>query len=214
MPNLVKREAGKIGLKHLYKRSEINGLVREDFYDVPEKAIREAIVNAVVHRDYAFQGRSIFVLVFDDRIEIESPGMPLIDMTHPCAGRSEIRNTVLASVFKTIGFIEKYGTGIPRMMEECENQGCAAPEFIETRESLKVIFRRGQARPDPNDLHSVMLECIRSNPAVSQQQISEALGVSVSKVKRMMAKMKEDGIIERKGDQWTGTWVVRSSSRD
>ena len=64
-------------LKHLDMGSRIQGLVREDFYEVPEVAIREAIVNAVVHREYMMEDSSIFVKVFDDRIEIESPGLPL-----------------------------------------------------------------------------------------------------------------------------------------
>lgn len=93
-------------LKHLDIGSRIQGLVREDFYEVPEVAIREAIVNAVVHREYMMEDSSIFVKVFDDRIEIESPGLPLgLDVHDIMSGRSKIRNQALASVFKTMGLI-------------------------------------------------------------------------------------------------------------
>lgn len=69
--------------------SEISGLVRKDVYEIPETAIREAIVNAVVHRDYSMQTRSIFVRIFRDCVEIESPGLLLIDLSEIGTGRSD-----------------------------------------------------------------------------------------------------------------------------
>lgn len=99
--------------RNLSMSSTIDGLKRQDRYEIPIEALREAVVNAVVHRDYLMSSASIIIRIFDDRVEIDSPGLPLgFDVTDPESGRSVIRNQVIASVFEVIGFIERYGTGI------------------------------------------------------------------------------------------------------
>lgn len=81
---------------------------------------------------------SIFVKVFDDRVDIESPGMPLgLDVHDAMSGRSRIRNQALALVFKAMGLIERYGSGVRRMVDACLSAGLPAPEFIEDRDYLE-----------------------------------------------------------------------------
>ena len=98
--------------------SVIGGKTREDKRDYPETAIREALLNAVIHRDYSFSG-SILVSLFDDRLEIVSLGglVKGISKDAILIGISETRNKKLADVFYRLKYIEAYGTGIPRIME-------------------------------------------------------------------------------------------------
>jgi ATP-dependent DNA helicase RecG len=96
--------------------SKIGEVYREDRWEYPLEAVREALINAVIHRDYSILGSDIKVAIFDDMMEITSPG-PLPDNLPPAAlgsGRSEIRNRILAPVFKDLKLIEAWGTGIQR----------------------------------------------------------------------------------------------------
>jgi predicted HTH transcriptional regulator len=107
-------EAYKFVLRNIARGGSIEGVYRTDRWEYPIEAIREAIRNAVVHRDYAARGRDIKVAIYDDMIEITSPGliMPSINFDDPEAGVSDIRNKVLAPVFKQLGIIEQWGNGL------------------------------------------------------------------------------------------------------
>lgn len=203
-------------LKHLVMKSEIDGLIRRDTYEIPTAAIREAVVNAVVHRDYSMQTRSIFVRVFGDRVEIESPGLLLVDLSELGTGRSEIRNQAIASVFKAMGFIERYGRGMRRMVELCEEQGCEAPEFMENGEFFKVTFLRPvRSKPIHEDgsVDVIIIECIRMNPSITQSQIARETGIPLSTVKRVMTRLKNEGRISREGSRKSGIWVVNHQKK-
>jgi len=144
------QNAMKFVRTHIAKSGKINGLQREDQYAIPMVAIREAIVNAVVHRDYSISGSDIKVAIFDDRIEITSPGtLPKsMDLQDLLSGRSEIRNKVIARIFKEMDLIEQWGSGIRRMIEACSSQGLGKPKFIETGLFFKVVFYSKEAESD------------------------------------------------------------------
>ncbi|MBU4371512.1 MAG: helix-turn-helix domain-containing protein [Syntrophaceae bacterium] len=143
-------EAMKFAMTYIAKSGKIEGLQRIDRYEVPLDAIREAIVNAIVHRDYSISGADIKFAVFDDRIEITSPGcLPRsLEIEDIMAGRSEIRNKVIARFFKEIGFIEQWGTGMRKMVNLCASANLPEPEFKESGLFFKIIFKKG---PSLND---------------------------------------------------------------
>ncbi|MEI7898831.1 MAG: RNA-binding domain-containing protein, partial [bacterium] len=118
---------------HISLRGEIKGLQRIDTYEIPEPALREALVNAVIHRDYTNQGRDIKVGVYDDIVNVVSPGGFPNTLTADALleGRSEIRNRVIARVFKELGYIEQWGSGIQRIKSACLAQGLAEPRIRE-----------------------------------------------------------------------------------
>lgn len=106
--------------KNIALGSRIGEVFREDRWEYPLEAIREAIANAIIHRDYSILGSDIKVAIFDDMLEITSPG-PLPDtlaLEELGTGRSEIRNRILAPIFKDLKLIEAWGTGIQRMKSE------------------------------------------------------------------------------------------------
>jgi len=127
---------------HISLNGIIKGFQRIDSYEVPLEAIREAIINAVVHRDYSISGADIKFAIFDDRIEITSPGqLPRsLELSDIASGRSEIRNKVIARFFREIKFIEQWGTGIIKMIEYCRAAGLKAPEIKENGLFIKVTF--------------------------------------------------------------------------
>ena len=105
------------------------------------KALREAITNAVMHRDWFFDGANVFVEVYTDRIEVSSPGglpkgLTLADLGH----RSIRRNALIADLLHRIGFIEKAGTGIRRIRDKARQSNCPEPEFQAGR-FMTVTFR-------------------------------------------------------------------------
>lgn len=99
----------------------IKGMYRQDVYELPTDSIRELIANAVAHRSYLEPG-NIQVALFDDRLEITSPGMLLNNVTiaKMMEGYSKPRNPAIARAFAYMKIIEKWGTGIPRLFEACE----------------------------------------------------------------------------------------------
>jgi ATP-dependent DNA helicase RecG len=122
--------------------STIGEVYRTDTWEYPLEALREAITNAVIHRDYWIAGSDIKVAIFDDMLEITSPGS-LPDSIAPEAlgtGRSEIRNRVLAPIFKDLGLIEAWGTGIQRIRREVEDHGNVRLVFQEVGNAFQVQF--------------------------------------------------------------------------
>ncbi|KAB2834019.1 MAG: hypothetical protein F9K48_07180, partial [Candidatus Brocadia sp.] len=104
--------------KHLNVRSEIRGFDRFDMYEIPLDALREAVVNAIVHRNYTINGTSIYVRIYDDRVEIENPGGLPEGITKRDFGKSSVRrNPIIADLFHRMGKVERMGSGIERMRE-------------------------------------------------------------------------------------------------
>ena len=123
----------------------IEGLKRDEISEYPRKAVREAITNAVMHRDWFFEGANVFVEVYSDRLEIVSPGSLPTGLSEADLGnRSVRRNPLVADLLHRIGYIEKAGTGIRRIREEAEHHGCPEPTFTSDR-FFTVTFR---PRPD------------------------------------------------------------------
>lgn len=110
---------------HLHLRAEVLDLQRTDTYELPIPAIREALLNAIIHRDYSNFGRDIKLGIYDDCLNIVSPGgLPNgITLEEALQGRSEIRNKVIARVFKELDYIEQWGSGMTRIRELCQETG-------------------------------------------------------------------------------------------
>ena len=136
-------EAYKFVLNYLSMAVEIDGVVHKEKYELPHKAIRELIINAVIHRNYQMSS-SVQVAVYDDRIEISSPGSLYGSLTleEALSGRSCIRNKTLARTLEKINVLEGWGSGFKRIFAQCEEYGIAKPEFLEIGDMLRVNFYR------------------------------------------------------------------------
>ena len=122
----------------------IKGMYRQDVYELPTDSIREMIANAVAHRSYLEPG-NIQVALFDDRLEVTSPGMLLNNVTisKMMEGYSKPRNPAIARAFAYMKIIEKWGTGIPRLFEAFEEYGLPKPKLIDFDGDFRVnMYRR------------------------------------------------------------------------
>lgn len=109
--------------RNIRMASKVEGLYRSEKWEYPLTAVRELIINAIVHRDYSLSGRYIKLAIYDDMIEITSPGyLPgTLDPGHLGTGISELRNKVIGPVFKKLKLIEQWGTGFKKVKEELKN---------------------------------------------------------------------------------------------
>ena len=135
----------------------IEGLQRENIKEYPMKALREAVTNAVLHRDWDYTGANVFVEVYVDRIEVISPGKlpPGVTLSN-IGSTSKRRNSLVADLLHRIDFIEKAGTGIRRIREEAKEMACPDPEF-DADFFITITFRPNPEvrTPDPTDQETV-----------------------------------------------------------
>ena len=120
----------------------ISGLKREDIPAYPTFAIREILVNSVVHCDYSLMGMRVMIAIFADRMEIQSPGILPLGMTIEDfkAGLSRIRNRVIARTFRELGMMEEWGSGYKRVVDFCRQNGYPQPEWQEIGPALRVTI--------------------------------------------------------------------------
>jgi ATP-dependent DNA helicase RecG len=139
--------------QHVPVEGRIEGWKRIDLPDYPLEALREAVVNAVIHRDYTRRGESIRVFYYADRIEVHSPGLLLPGVTVEQMRRGEVtsklRNPILAGLLRDIpGYMERVGSGIRLMLEETKQMGLPPPQFREMSEFVVTFAKAPVATPD------------------------------------------------------------------
>lgn len=136
-------------LEHIDLGARIDGLARQDIYELPIRTIREMITNAVCHRSYLCPGK-IQVALFDDRLEVTSPGMLDKDLTveKMKVGISKIRNGAIAKIFAYMNMVEVWGTGIPKMFEEAREYGLREPELQDMGSDFRINLYRKEPMLD------------------------------------------------------------------
>ena len=165
----------------------IEGLKRQNIPEYPMKALREAITNAVMHRDWFFDGANVFVEIYTDRIEVVSPGSLPKGVTLADLGRKSVRrNALVSDLLHRIDFVEKAGTGIRRIRDEASAQDCPEPQF-EANSFVTVTFRpnpevRAEAEERPmNRVAGEVAGEVRLLQVMSgemtRQRLQEALGL-------------------------------------
>lgn len=157
-------------LRNIHLGANIVGIYRQDVYEIPPDAIRELIINAAVHRSYLDHG-NIQVAIYDDRLEITSPGkLPMGQTLERMKEEySQIRNEALASAFSYMNLIEHWGSGIPRIIGKVKAAGLREPVFIGGEVDLRInIYRNNSNSPD----NSSYPDCVRDQ-LVLYNEISE-----------------------------------------
>ena len=205
---------------HLNISSKFENFQRKDILEIPMLALREGIINAIVHRDYSNQGRDIKIGIYDDVVEIISPGgLPsTLTIEQIYSGRSEIRNKVLARIFKELNFIEKWGSGINRMINLCKEVNLKVPEIKETGDSIVLTFYRTENSaglvpdsaglvpdsaglvPDKNNLSDTELKVFEIiEDRTTRKYIQDKLSFSERMIRKTLNILQEKGLIEKVG---------------
>ena len=137
-------------LKHLHHSFIIRGKKREEKLEIPEIAIRETLLNAIVHRNYHIQA-PVKIAIYDNRIEIFSPGdFPgPINTSNLLSGLTYIRNPGIGKIFRQAKYIEKLGSGFNNLFHSYENWGLKPPEVIEGENYIKCILPREKLKGLP-----------------------------------------------------------------
>lgn len=209
----------------------IKGMYRQDVYELPTDSIREIIANAVAHRSYLEPG-NIQVALFDDRLEVTSPGMLLNNVTisKMMEGYSKPRNPAIARAFAYMKIIERWGTGIPRLFEACKEYGLPKPELLDFGGDFRInMYRKVKGEFGVNsgttqttqkhqttqknnvsfsDEDKMILALVNKNPSMSQREYAMELGWTVDRVKYYLRKMKNQRFIKRVGNSHSGYWEV------
>jgi hypothetical protein len=168
---------------------------------VPPVAAREAIVNAVVHADYAQKGAPIRLAIFDDRVEIENPGLlpfglTVDDLPH---GISKLRNRVIGRVFHALGLVEQWGSGIQRMTAACRDAGLAAPVLEEIGTRLRVTVPLGRVSPPTVDeTDKAILRVLRDGRGHLTSEVANAIRLT-PRATRTRLRLVGRGLFARSG---------------
>ena len=221
----------KRNMKTMWKKTANS---RIDMPEYCERSYFEALVNALVHRDYLVNGSEVHIDMFDDRMVIYSPGgMPdgtLVQERVIDAIPSTRRNPVLADVFQRLGYMERKGSGLTKIINAYKNANnydeSKAPQFISSRVEFTVILKNlnyGENRDDKSGIkdvskaveeyaqhtEGVFLDALRNNPYISRKELSKLLMISEDSVKYQLKKLKNKGLIEHVGSSRGGYWVVK-----
>lgn len=220
-------EAYQFVLRNIHLGAKLEGVYRQDVYEIPPESIRELIINAVIHRSY-LDRNNIQIAIYDNRLEVTSPGKLAMGQTmdRMKEGYSKIRNEALANAFSYMNLIEHWGSGIPRIINTVLEAGLREPEFIGGDIDLRINIYRGQiSNFDPNDpkdgpndpkddpnefdnIENLVLSILKDNPSISRREISIQLNVSDSTIKRTLSRMKKTNLIKREGSTRNGKWII------
>ena len=198
LPVLAIDRALNLVMQHSRQRFEIKGSRRRSVGHVPESALREAIVNAVVHADYSQSGSRIRISTYADRIEVENPGLLPLGMTIEdiLSGHSKLRNRVLGRVFHELGLIEQWGTGVQRMISTCRAAGIAQPQFEEIGFHFRVVFAFAPATAaEATDKDREILVLLRKRGAQSTKDLAEAIGLTTRATRNRMNRLVDTGLV-------------------
>jgi predicted HTH transcriptional regulator len=188
--------------KHTLHGSEIGPIRRKERWNLPPAAVREAVVNAVAHADYAQRGAPLRVSIFDDRLEVENPGLLPFGLTVDdlYRGISKLRNRVIGRVFHELGLIEQWGSGIQRMTAACRDAGLAAPELEEIGARFRVTLFTAQARSAAVDATDrAILDAMRGEGGRLTSEIARTIGMTTRATRTRLARLVERGLVHEVG---------------
>ena len=226
-------QAYQFVLRNIHLGARIKGIHRQDVYELPPESIRELIINAVVNCSF-LQGSLVQVAIYDNRLEISSPGglMPEVTIEKMKEGFSKVRNHGIANAFVYMNLIEQWGSGIPKILTQTKEYGLPEVEFIDMENALRVNMYRAlpedgkqtiktsdkkQAISDNSkrqtikvrDSRNMFAEYMSQHGASTTAEMAEFSGLSPQRTRAILSKMVDDGIIIAEGSNKTRKYRLR-----
>ena len=211
--------------KKMWKKGPI---YRVEYPEYPERAVQEAIVNALIHRDYTVIGSEVHLDIYDDRMEIYSPGGmydgTFVQNVDPYNISSSRRNPVLADLFARMDLMERRGSGLRKTIEayeSCENYKIELkPEFRSTESAFFTVLKnlnydtQNDTQNDtqklkPKDRQEKIIHIMKDKKNITALELSDILSVSIITIKRDLKKLTDENIIEYVGSSKDGYWIVK-----
>ncbi len=189
------------------KGSLIRGVLREDIPEYPEVALREAIVNALAHRDYSHfvRGSHIQVRMFADRLEVENPGglYGRVTLDRLQEGQST-RNRLLMHLMEDVHLVENRGSGIDAMQDAMRKANLQPPRFEDRRTAFSVILYNAPLISDEERI----LAYVREHGFIKRADCQQLLGVDDTRAKYVLRKMKDAGLLRQEGSRRGSRYVL------
>ncbi len=214
--------------KYMKAYIDYEGIQRVEQYLFPVPALREALLNAVVHKDYA-SGNPVQISVYENKIIIWNPGrlpeeltLDMLQQKHP----SIPYNPLIAAAFFRAGYIEAWGRGIEKINHECDAAGVQKPDYNYEFAGLMITFKRDieekspvKGSPISSPISSPktevkIIELMKDKPEISAATIGETLGISKRAVLKHTKKLQEKGILKRIGPARGGHWEVAENGKN
>lgn len=189
---------------------------RKEIWEIPETVFKEAVINALAHRDYYEKGATILIEVFDNRVEITNPG-GLVSAILPeqFGTKSFSRNPLIFGLFNRMDMVEQVGSGIQRMKNLMDEAELPEPAFYfdgmfsivlhrpvnwsKKREKFKELLTENQMK---------IMDLIADNPAITKNTLSAKVGISTTAIDNNIGKLRKLGILDRSGGRKKGSWAI------
>ena len=216
--------------KHLNMSGVIKGLKREDNLEIPAPALREALINALCHRQWERHNLTVDIAIYDDRIEIENPGKfpPSITPESIKQPHNSIPyNPLMAQVLYQTSYLENWGSGVKRILDACLEMDAEEPEWFTQGEFVAVRFYRKTDNSthftkdfikekgiELTERQEDILRLLREDPTLTSQKISQKISQKNAASPRTIIKdmkvLQELGLLSRTGTRKNGQWEVIS----
>jgi len=204
--------------RNLRLKYEIKGFgPRKEVLEIPEEALKEAVVNALSHRDYLEQGANVLVEIYDNRVEITNPGGLISAIKRNEFGKKSVsRNPLLFNLFRRVDLVEKIGSGVNRMRAATREAGIPSPKFEFTK-FFTVTFKRPKTTPERvgekvgekvGENQRLILEYFFKDKFISIVELSKKIGIAPKNIEENIKKLKKKGLIERIGSARGGYWKI------
>ncbi len=203
-------------LSRLTTSFTIKGPRRTERREIPEIAVREMLINAIVHRNYHINA-PIKIAIFENRIEIFSPGTfpGVLDVHNLTLGITYTRNKAITKIFREAGYMEKLGTGFITLFKSYEQYGLPKPQVIEGPNYIKCILPRPSARVPmlrEQDEHAELQSIVNLftvSTQLSISEIAESISLSRSTIGRRLAELVKKGILQKRGSGRGTRYVLK-----
>lgn len=198
--------------KYLVSPIRYEGLQRIEALEYPEEALREAILNAVIHKDYT--GVFIQLSVYNDKLVLWNQGrlpeeisVEKLVQKHP----SIPRNRLIADIFFKAGYIEAWGRGIRKIIDGFVNAGHPEPVFEELAGGIQVTLFKGVGKTVGETVGKtvgVLISLLKDYPEITREELAKKTGLSIRGVEYNLNKLKKNGLLKRIGPAKGGRWEV------
>jgi ATP-dependent DNA helicase RecG len=223
LPEQIRR-AENFVVARMRKSARLNRLEREEKLEYPRAAIREVIVNAVAHRDYSIRGDDIRISMFTDRIEVYSPGrLPGHVTIKNIVEERFSRNDIIVQLLADLGYIERLGYGIDRLLKLMKEHGLPRPRFVETANGFKVtLYGPGESwqptevadlrwqKYNLNERQEKALRWLQRNQRITNSDYHELCpDVSDETIRRDLSELVDKNIVLKIGDKKATYYIFK-----
>jgi len=215
----INNTLGILQTKYLVSPIHYEGIHRREILEYPLDALREAILNAIIHRDYGTTS-AIQIRIYNNKLIIMNEGrfppeVPIRNLNK--AHLSIPRNVLLADLFYKSGFIESWGRGTLKIIEACKNEGLPEPVFKEENNVVSVCFNKlttekvtekvtERVTEKVTENQQLIYKLVKKNPKITIHELSLEVNIAEKNIKNNLAKLKKLGYIIRKGSPRAGYW--------